>query len=115
VKINKLDLLDESIIILSKNKPDNISDIDYSLQAIDKHKINLLEKATINACEKADKIVIQMGVKLGDILYVEEIPEEVVNLVGGISTAKDNKAFYLPRIKLRTKIKTIFEIVKNIN
>jgi len=129
VIIDSLDLLEKSIITVSKNEPDYISEVGFSLKNYSQYVINALEKAGKNAKEKAEILAKQMGFKLGKPIYIEDIglpsggfggtstvyirggrSDEVLYMIDGLPKKKEGASFYSPETVINSRVKIIYQI-----
>ncbi len=73
IRTDRLELLQQIIIIISKSKIERISDISFELINYSQLRMDGLKKAVEKAREKANLISEQLGVHCGDVIEFEEI------------------------------------------
>ena len=129
VTIDSLQLLENSIITVSKNEPDYISEISFTLKDYSSLTVNVLEKARASAKEKAERLASKLGITLSNPLYIEDISlspglafnsssinvrggrsNEVAYFIDGVLQEKVGTAFYSPEIQISSRVKVIYAL-----
>lgn len=74
VTLRELNKLDDAILILTDKKVENLSNITYSLDDQSKARQQAREIAFNRICEQRDTIMRILGVKITDVLLIDEAP-----------------------------------------
>jgi uncharacterized protein YggE len=129
VVIDSLDLLEKSIIKVSEKNPDFISEVTFTLKNQSKYSNEALEKATLNAKEKAESISKHLNITLGKIIYFEDVgmsqsgygvfnttnirggrTNEVLYIVDGLPKKKEGSSFYSPETIVTSRVKIVYQL-----
>ena len=99
VSIDSLPLLEPAIIKVSEAKPEIIHNINFTLKDNKNIKMEAFKKAIIKAKDKANLLSSQMGVSLGNVLYIEEVRKDGRSIpIHGVSNrANPFNEFYAVR------------------
>jgi hypothetical protein len=83
VTTDKLDLLEQIVVILSRNEVERISNLFFELSDPDELKANAIKEATNLARNKAVNICTTLGVRLGKVKEVSEYGVGEIFIRGG--------------------------------
>jgi len=72
VTTDKLELLEQIVVILSRNNVEDISEVSFELTGVEEFKLKALCDATTKARQKAESMCDIVGVKLGKVKEITE-------------------------------------------
>ena len=126
VRIDSLELLEESVIIVSENDVESISEINFTVKELELKKLSAIKEATLKAKQKAERMAIYLGVILkSPVRIIEEISSKNMtglNIRGGRSNLfnsivveeaspfVEGGTFYSQLLTIDSTVKVIFEI-----
>lgn len=117
IKIKKIDMTDDIILMLSESKINDIGNIQFSLEDHSTIKEQAQSKALKNAKEKAEKIASQLGVKIKRILSVSvdennyyPVMYNTVQYRGAGAGQDLSKMIYEKTLSFNQSVRIIFEI-----
>jgi len=86
IKVKDMSIVEDVLLTIADHKPDQVSNISFSLENPEKHKLEALEKAMEKAKEKASLLAKVMKVELGSPLLIKENYNQIM-MRGGRSNA----------------------------
>lgn len=125
VRLDSLDLLEPSILIVGSNDPDYISDVSFSLKDNSGYNMKVWEAAGLNAKAKAENLAKEMKFTLGKVLFIEENGKsdgsgaltirggrgsDVAYYIDGGVVKKSGAAFYSPLMVINAHVKVIYDL-----
>ena len=126
VTTDKLDLLEQIVVILSRNEVESISDISFELTDVESFKLKALKDAVTKAKEKAETMTTILGVGLGDVKEITELGSEGILIRGGRASEigyntiavrgkldlidKMEGGFFAQEFELDAEVRVVFEI-----
>lgn len=83
VTTDKLELLEQIVVILSRNKVESISNISFELTNVEQFKLKALEDAVTKAKQKAESMCAILGVRTGRVKEITEWNTGEIFIRGG--------------------------------
>ncbi len=126
IKVDSLDMLEQSIIKVSEFAPDNITNVKFTLSDYSNYSSLAFEQAGIDAMNKALNLAKKMNLNLGSPIYIEDISEPYRNYppelrgsrgdavayyVDGIILPQNkDHAFFSPLVEIKSQVKVIYSL-----